>query len=166
MKKKKKKTKEKVPNMTKEPGTAFRKDSETFIAIDKYLTESLGFKLIKLYYAGTHSSNGLTPIVHYDCEAKLSGPALVTTKFRATVYWNNATEPPTITRMDGTVAWTMKLCGWTYVDGNTQRCNNEASDGEAMCTEHNQILDAIENVSEYSKKWENLVQRSNEIGRD
>lgn len=86
--------------MHKEQGTKFRKDSETYQVIDKYLKDSLGFTVVSLYYAGTHSSNGLTPIVHYDVEAKLSGPALVTTKFRATVYWNNATEPPTITRMD------------------------------------------------------------------
>lgn len=83
---------------------AFSKDSETFQAIDKYLRNSLGMKLVKLYYVSTYSNNGLTPIVHYDVEVtdrNLS--ALTSTRFRATVHWNNDVpfnQLPTITQME------------------------------------------------------------------
>ena len=84
--------------MTKE----FKSNSETYQVIDKYLRDSLGFQLSKLTYAGTHSNEGLTPIVHYDveCSVRSGARSRATTSFRATVYWNNATTPPTITEMD------------------------------------------------------------------
>lgn len=77
------------------------KTSETYEVIAKYLKDSLGFETQAIHYAGTHSSNGLTSIVHYDIKASLNGKPI--SKFRATVYWNNDVPVdalPTITRMD------------------------------------------------------------------
>ena len=74
------------------------KDKETVTAISDYLKSSLDFDTLSIEYVGTHSNEGLTPIVHYAIRAKHDDAEI--TQFRATVYWNNATTPPTITRMD------------------------------------------------------------------
>lgn len=82
-------------------GAAFTKNTETFKVIDNYLKVALAYRLKKLYYVSTHSSNGLTPIVHYDIEYTFyKSSDLKQRKARITVYFNNASNPPTITRME------------------------------------------------------------------
>lgn len=85
---------------------AFRKDDDTFIAIKNYIYGSLGYIVNKVTYAGTHSNNGLTPIIHYDVEYMIPASRAKAQEYRemrVTVYWNNdvpADAIPTITRMD------------------------------------------------------------------
>lgn len=83
----------------------FSRDSETFQAIAKYLKNSLGYEVRKVVYAGTHSNNGLTPIVHYDIEYMKPASKSGAQEFRIvriTVHWNNdvpSDQTPTITQM-------------------------------------------------------------------
>lgn len=83
--------------------TLINKSSDTYKSIAKYLEDSLGLEVKAVSYVATHSNEGLTPIVHYDVRyigGKKEWPYAESKIVRVTVYWNNETDPPTITRMD------------------------------------------------------------------
>lgn len=77
--------------------------NEYFNAVAEYLERTTGLDVIRVTYAGTHSNEGLFPVIHYNVEYVGSTnvwPFVTRRNVQVIVTWDNEKDDPTIIRAD------------------------------------------------------------------